>query len=62
MTIWTLLITVVLWPGRQLVARLPNLGPAETRLVHNITNYVVWLCLICGGLIWVLLATMPGPG
>jgi len=55
----TRLVNLILWPGRRVVALFPALGPAEARLVHNITNYVVWLSLICAGLIWGLIKTMP---
>ncbi len=61
MPVLTRLTALILWPGRQVLRRFPGLTGAEARLVHNITNYVFWLTLICGGLIWLLLATMPAP-
>ncbi len=59
MKLWGLIVNILLWPGRKLVQRFPNLGVAERNLIHNVTNYVVWLTLICGVLIYVLIKTMP---
>lgn len=59
MKLWTLIVNILLWPGRKSLALLPNLGEAEGRLIHNIVNYVVWLTLFCGLLIYLLIKTMP---
>ncbi len=54
-----MLKTVITAPGRALVRRFPDLGPEETRLVHNIANYVVWLTLVVGTLIAVIIKHPP---
>jgi len=59
MKLWITIVNILLWPGRKLVRRFPDLGPAERNLLHNVTNYVVWLSLFCGLLIYVLIKTMP---
>ncbi len=59
MRLWKYLIDIMLWPGRTVLGYFPNLGPEEGRLVHNVVNYVLWLTLLCGGLIAVLIKTMP---
>ncbi len=60
MKLWTLIVDILLWPGRKAVGFFPNLGDAERRLAHNLTNYIVWLSIFCGLLIYVLIKTMPG--
>jgi len=59
MSIWASIVKILLWPGSRAVVLFPNLGDDETRLVHNIVNYVVWLAIFCGLLIYVLIKTMP---
>jgi|GEM_PF-2845068 len=59
MKLWTLLTDILLWPGRKVITFFPDLGDDERRLAHNVTNYVVWLGLFCGLLIYVLIKTMP---
>jgi len=59
MNLWTLIINILLWPGRQAITLVPNWGPDETRLLHNVVNYVVWLSIFCGLLIYILIKTMP---
>jgi len=58
---FTLLTDIILWPGRQVLRLFPKLSGDEATLIHNITNYVVWLTLICGVLIWVLIESMSLP-
>lgn len=59
MGIWNTIVAILLWPGRTVLGFFPNLGTEEGRLVHNVVNYVVWLSLLCGGLIAILIKTMP---
>jgi len=56
---WQKFLNILLWPGRRLVELFPGLGNEERRLLHNITNYVVWLSLLCSALIWVVLHYSP---
>ncbi|MFQ5437806.1 MAG: hypothetical protein ACE5DK_03140 [Paracoccaceae bacterium] len=57
--IFALISGVLLWPGKRLVAFFPQLGDAERRLLHNVANYVVWLALLCGMLIYTLIVFRP---
>ncbi len=41
-----MLIKIITWPGRMAVRYLPPAGEEETRLVHNIVNYIVWIGLL----------------
>ncbi len=59
MKLWTLIVDILLWPGRKTLTLWPNLGTAEGRLIHNVVNYVVWLTLFCGLLIYLLIKMMP---
>ncbi len=56
---WQRFLDVLLWPGRRVVSLFPRLGTEERRLLHNITNYVVWLSLFCGLLIWLVIRYSP---
>ena len=55
MKAWTLFINVLLWPGRKTNALFPHMGEEEARLIHNVVNYVVWLALFCGVLVWTII-------
>jgi len=59
MALWTLIVKILLWPGEQVLRLFPRLGNEESRLLHNMINYIVWLGLFCGLLIWALIKTMP---
>jgi hypothetical protein len=54
-----MLKTIITAPGRAAIKRFPDLGPEETRLLHNMANYVVWLTLIVGSLIAVIIKHPP---
>jgi len=59
MKIWALIVNILLWPGRKATSLLPDMGEDETSLVHNVVNYVVWLALFCGLLIWTVIQHPP---
>jgi hypothetical protein len=50
---------IITAPGRWLVKRFPDLGEEETRLLHNMANYVVWLSLFVGTLIAIVIKYPP---
>jgi len=54
-----MLKSIITAPGRALIKRFPDLGPEETRLLHNIANYIVWLTLFVGSLIAVIIKHPP---
>ncbi len=54
-----MLKSIITAPGRALIKRFPDLGPEETRLLHNVANYVVWLTLGIGALIAVIIKHPP---
>jgi hypothetical protein len=62
MKLWTLIKTIILWPGRAASRQFPDLDPEHSRLLHNMVNYIVWLTLIIGYLIYYVIASMPPPG
>ncbi len=51
-----MLVNIITWPGRFAIRHLPEMGEAETRLLHNMVNYVVWLTLLIGILLYFLIA------
>ena len=59
MKLWTLITNILLWPGRKAIAMFPNLGAEGTRLLHNMVNYIVWLTLVCGLLIYFVIKSIP---
>ncbi len=62
MKLWTLITYILLWPGRTANRLFPGLDPDHSRLLHNMVNYIVWLSLILGFLIYYEIASMPPPG
>ena len=54
-----LLLSILLWPGRQVVRRFPNLGEHERRLLANMVNYVAWLTPTVALVIWAVIAHPP---
>ena len=54
-----MLKSIITAPGRALIKRFPDLGPEETRLLHNMANYIVWLTLFVGALIAVVIKYPP---
>jgi len=61
MAFWQTFLAILLWPGQQVMRLFPDLGTAEARLLHNMVNYIVWLSLFCGLLIWAVIALTPAP-
>ena len=57
MKIWNLIVDILLWPGRKALQLFPDLGPDESRLLHNMVNYIFWLTLICGPLTYVIIVS-----
>ena len=53
------LLDILLWPGRKAVSLVPGWGDEEKRLLHNMVNYIVWLSLFCGMLIWLVITHPP---
>jgi len=51
----SMLLKIITAPGRFVLRYLPNLGGEESRLLHNMVNYVVWLTLLIGTLIYVII-------
>lgn len=54
-----MLKAIITAPGRWVVKRFPNLGEDETRLLHNMANYIVWLGIFVGGLIALIIKYPP---
>jgi len=62
MQLWILITNIILWPGRKANRLLPDLDPDHSRLLHNMVNYIVWLSLILGYLVYFEITSMPPAG